>query len=218
MIVTKSEYARLRGVKSHTVSMWLRRARLTAPAVSGGMIDVDLADAQLARHLNPLRRRRPRVATEQQQKGLGGGDEPAAAARLIEARASAAEIAVERARRRLEHERGVYALAADVEQQRGRGISQLIEATENWLFYDVPALLGVDDAGRAVLREAWRKFRERESQAAAQCASLLPKYVTDPGEAADQAGAAVCEADGAQAKGRNAARIGAVQKGKRTKQ
>jgi hypothetical protein len=185
MIVTKSEYARLRGVKSHTVSMWIRRKQLTAPALqSNGTIDVELADAQLARHLDPLRRRRPRVATEQQH----GGDEPAAAARLIEARASAAEIAVERARRRLEHERGVYALAADVEQQRGRGISQLIEATENWLLYDVPALLGIDDAGRAVLRESWRKFRERESQAAAQRASLLPKYVTDPNEAEGEDG------------------------------
>jgi hypothetical protein len=184
MIVTKSEYARLRGVKSHTVSMWIRRKQLTAPALqSNGTIDVDIADAQLARHLDPLRRRRPRVATEQQQKGLGGGDEPAAAARLIEARASAAEIAVERARRRLEHERGVYALAADVEQQRGRGIFQLIEATENWLFYDVPVLLNLDDNGRAALRAGWRQFRQKESEAAQKRADSLPAYVieTDAG-------------------------------------
>jgi transposase len=176
--LSKKEFAERVGVSAATVRQWVGRAKLSGAAVTAsGRIRVDEAERQLRERLDPMRGR-PRDATAQQH----GGDEPAAA-RLIEARASAAEIAVERARRRLEHERGVYALAADVEQQRGRGISQLIEATENWLLYDVPALLGIDDAGRAVLRESWRKFRERESQAAAQRASLLPKYVTDPNEA-----------------------------------
>jgi hypothetical protein len=55
MILTKAGYADHRGVQRQAVYNWVRRKKLTAPALrDDGMIDADAADAQLALTIDPV--------------------------------------------------------------------------------------------------------------------------------------------------------------------
>lgn len=122
-ILTKAAFARRRGVGANTVSMWIKRGRLMAPALRrDGTINVALADQQLARTLDVMSAGRGGRAGGNLFTGLQSVS-PATAApdemvdidsarQLLKARALSASIDAERKRRELEHERGRYVLAS----------------------------------------------------------------------------------------------------------
>jgi hypothetical protein len=209
-ILDKRQFAARLGVADITVRQWIARGKLSGAALTeDGKVIVGIAEAQLKRHLNPTRGR-PRGATKP-----GSFSE-----RLQQQKLDEGAIRLRRLRREELAERGRYVLADGIERTFVRGYQQLVGAVESWLLYDLADLLSLSADGRATLRTAWHRFRTREAEAAQGRAAALPKYVPDSSEAEGEAGAAVRvrEPDSAQVKGRNAARIGAVQKGKRTKQ
>jgi hypothetical protein len=106
-IKTKTEFAAALGVKQAAISNWIRRQKLTAPALTAdGRINVELALAQLGRTIDPVAQASHRALTA---PPTGEGDwspSAQASAVLLRARAMTAQISAERLRRDFQAERG----------------------------------------------------------------------------------------------------------------
>jgi hypothetical protein len=156
-ILSTTEYAHRLGVKQQTVSMWKRRGRLTAPALrADGMIDVALADQQLAGTLDVMSAGRGgraggRLFTTGRRPASPSAAAPAdvvdlgAARDLLRARALSATIDAERKRRELEHERGRYMLTQEAIATWTKQLTRLLQAIE-LSFADLGVAAGLDRA------------------------------------------------------------------------
>jgi hypothetical protein len=187
-ILSKSAFAARHGIARSTVSKWISRGQLTGDAITAtGRIRIAVAEAQLCEQLDSAR----------SQTAINGGGDDAAGLikRQREQRLAEGAIRLRRLRREELAERGRYALASDVERERNRGIRQLVEALGNWLAVDVPLQLGLDDDARVALRQAWRKFCEREAGAAQARADAMPEFIGDPDEEAAEAGGEIPHID-----------------------
>lgn len=177
-ILTKSEYARLHGVKSHTVSMWIARGHLTPPALrEDGMIDVELADMQLRERLHALKSTgkgsgpqslfngtpvaaataatdTPPVATEAQPPG-----------ELNTLRIRRERVLVEDAERKVALARGELMPVTEAEAVWMRELTDLLIGIEQWL-PDLVTKLGGGRSQVDLARAEWRAFRERRAAAA----------------------------------------------------
>ena len=155
--------------------MWIRTGRLTPPAVrTDGTLDVGLADAQLLadpKLKSPIRARLERLATQNPPRPAARSKlgrrqvEPAPApdmtlSHLNRAKMLSALVEAERARRRLEQERGRYLLKDDVIAVWSTGQTEIIRTIE----YQISVLereLGGDLQTMQIIRNWWRETRTR---------------------------------------------------------
>jgi hypothetical protein len=182
--MTKSEYARHRQVGPSAVSGWIKRGRLTAPALTAeGRIDVDLADAQLNVTLDPIM-----SASARSRAGRSAPAAPAPSAevvvdlssarQLLAARALSASIAAQQARINYERSRGRFMLTSAVEAEWGRSIGAFLMSVD----YRIPDLAVAAGFSRQQLVEVRKWWREMRSQAAkdfSAAAAAEPEFVTD---------------------------------------
>lgn len=182
-VVGKSEFSRIVGVKPATVSNWIARQKLTAPALrADGKIDVELATQQLGRTVQPVN-----AASAQQRyaaEGTGAAADPgwsprdAAASQLLRARALSASIDAEHKRRELYAERGKYVLRAEAEVAWARTLSAFLLNVEQSLT-DLGMSLGLDRQQLVALRRWWRNQRARAAEQNQLAAAAEPEFVED---------------------------------------
>jgi len=196
-IVSKIEYAQYAGVTPSAVSMWIKRNKLTAPALrADGTIDRALADAQLSgggldivRHIG----RGGSGAPFTGEPGAGPESAPApaapsapaqlpedqAASRLIlRSRAVSAQVDAERKRRELNEERGKYVLAQQVSTEWARGLSGFLQSIE-LSFADLAEAAALDRQQMIAVRQWWRTQRQRAADQFAVEAAAEAAFVED---------------------------------------
>lgn len=183
-IVTKTQFARLLGVNPAAVSNYIRRGRLTAPALrADGRVDVAAARAQLGRTLDPV------LSAIHRQPGIGHGAPGAAdwspsgqaSTQLLRARALTASVAAERSRRELMAERGKYMLTADVQAAWAKVMGDLVLQVEQSLT-DLSIVLQQTGTAREkeiALRRWWRNQRLLGAEANRLAAASEPEFVED---------------------------------------
>src|SRR5579885_972382 len=134
-LITKSEFAAARGVDRSTISKWISRGRLTAPALTpDGRIDAEIADRQLGASLDPVRH------LGQQHRAKPAAPPPGAAveafgpaADLLRAKAQIALIAAEERRIAFEATRGRYTLTEAAEAAWAAALTEFLLDVENSL-------------------------------------------------------------------------------------
>jgi hypothetical protein len=184
-ILTKSQFAALLAVNPAAVSNWIRRQRLTPPAVrADGKIDVDLARAQLGRTLDAGQRAIRQPGADHGAPATGGADwSPSAQAstQLLRARALSASVAAERSRRELMAERSKYMLTAEAEAAWARVLSDIMLQVEQ-SFADLAIVLQQAGSVREkeiALRRWWRNQRLRGAEQHRIAAAAQPQFVED---------------------------------------
>ncbi len=197
-ILTKSEFARHRGVRPSAVGNWIRRGHLKAPAITeDGKIDVKLADEQISGVVDPIRAARAKTrvpdrpvprAARQHAKAARTGRKPLpppppsaadqAGAQLLQARALMATVEAERKRRELELDRGRYTLAAEAEAAWARALTGFLVDVEQSLA-DLAATLALDQQQRVQLRRWWRNRRLAAADKNRLAAAEAPQLVED---------------------------------------
>jgi hypothetical protein len=175
-IVTKAELARARHVSAAAVSAWLRRGKLTAPALlPDGRIDYDVAIDQLRERLDPARSR-----TE-----VPDGDAPARSnlavltERQREQRVEENDLKLRRLKREELERAGALTDTDAVAKAHARHYEELLAAIEQWV-PELAVKLGADRDGVALARREWRGFRDRQAQAAEARTAGLPSLVAAP--------------------------------------
>lgn len=174
-VLTKAKYAARLSVKASAVSNWIKRGKLTAPALrADGTVDVELADRQLSVTVETLRKvSRPAPAAQAELVDFG------AAGALLRSRATMAEIACERARRQLNADVGRYCVTADAQAAWGNALSDWligVEASFAGLAYD----LRLEQGQLVELRRWWRQQRAEGAERNRVAAAAEPEFTSDP--------------------------------------
>jgi hypothetical protein len=185
-IKTKSEFADLLGVNRAAISNYIKRQKLTAPALTAdGRINVELALAQLGRTVDPVaqassmaRRGSPPSPTLTPADASDWSPSAQASTQLLRARALSASVDAERKRRDLMAERGKYMLAAQAEADWARVLTALLQNVELSLA-DLALSFGLDREKTLALRRWWRSLRLRESEHHRSAAEVEPQFVED---------------------------------------
>jgi hypothetical protein len=198
-VMKKSEYAAHRGVTLAAVTNWIARKRLTAPALrDDGKIDVALADQQINAKVEPMKaasaKRRVTAKPKRAPWPKREGRDPAPAkpptrdpalvaqetaqTRLLEARALSASVDAERKRRELEAERGRYMITEDALAAWAKVINAFLTQIEQSL-PDLATSLGLDPAGRIVLRKWWRNQRVQFAAHCREVRDASPEFGED---------------------------------------
>jgi hypothetical protein len=187
-ILTKAAFARRRGVRANTVSMWIRRGRLTAPALrQDGTINVALADQQLARTVDVMSAGRGGRAGGNLFIGPQSTSSAAAAPvvdidiarQLLKARALSAAIDAERKRRELERERGRYVLADHQLEVTAKLVGEFITSVEQ-SFQDLADAAGLTRVQLLIVRKWWREQRGIVAARFRIEAERHPEFIADP--------------------------------------
>jgi hypothetical protein len=182
-IKTKTEFAASLGVKQAAISNWIRRQKLTAPALTAdGRVNVELALAQLGRTIDPVAQasHRALTATAPPASDTTADWSPSAQASavLLRARAMTAQISAERLRRDFQAERGKYLLAAQAEADWARVLTALLQGVELSLA-DLALSLGLDREKTLALRRWWRNQRLRAAEDNRLAAEAAPDFIED---------------------------------------
>jgi hypothetical protein len=180
-VKTKSEFAALLGINPAAVSNYIRRRKLTAPALTAdGRVNVKLALAQLRITLDGRLSSAKRV----RKPAAGNGHAPPddLADRERQQRIEERDIRLRRLLREERVSRGTYLLASAVEREHGRLIAELVSAIERWIIGDLPALLACDPATRVVIKKAWHQYREFQSKYYRALAMAAPDFEAEPND------------------------------------
>lgn len=170
-ILTKSAYARLRGVQGSAISNWIARGKLAPPAVTpDGRIVVEEADSQLGGPASVLE---PAAGAPLPDGALSDR------ARKNRAAAEIAELELAEKRRRANVQAGRYLLTDQVRADRGRDLQRFIAALDNWVAM-LAGELALDTQRAAGLRASWRRFRERFAAELVAEAEKLPTLLPEP--------------------------------------
>lgn len=180
-LVSKGEYARMRGVTAAAVSQWISSGKLTARSLEGAgrsaKIRVADANAELGVKLDPAKQ-----LAQSKAKGEAPADDDNS--RYNRARADKAEHENELARRRLAETDGRYLPAAAVRAEWSRwmaGFLRDFEALQGDLAQAIARETGADErAVLTVLRQRLRDWRSKRSATAQTAAEALPELVSDP--------------------------------------
>jgi hypothetical protein len=183
-IKTKTEFARLLGVDPAAVSNYIRRGKLTAPALTrNGRVNVKLGLAQLGRTVDPVMRasrRSPAIPTtaDPGPAWSPNSQDTQASYQLLRARALSASVDAERARRGLMVERGKYMLAAQAEADWARVLTMILQNVELSIA-DLALSLGLDREKTLALRRWWRNQRLRAAEDNRLLAESSPDFTED---------------------------------------
>lgn len=196
-ILTKSEFAQLRGVDKSAVSHWIRDGKLAGNALVGegraAKIRVAEAQRQLGGSLDLGQQlaqgKRPTASSvapdDEDAIPLAPADDHAA--RYQKAKADTAVLDAERARRRMAQEVGVYTATEAAKDAWSKELAQLIQAVDQW-WPDVAELIQqLASDGKPLepkrvtvaLRRAWRQFRLDRAELARSAAAGLPELVEE---------------------------------------
>jgi hypothetical protein len=187
-VVTKSEYARLKGRHPSQVTRWIAASKLTAPALrDDGDINVALADQQLADLLDPAQQQgqsRPIAAGDEVDDQILGtslkADEAGSATkRYLDAKAEEKELEVERRRRQLKSESGAWLDAEDAKRVFARelaGVFTDIEAELTTIGTDLADKFNVEPRALTLeLRARFNAFRARQARKHSAAAGGAPE-------------------------------------------
>lgn len=199
-LISKGDFAARRGVSPAAVSQWISGGKISGAALVGtgrmAKINVEEAERQLGVTLDPAQQ-----LHRQGVRPTASAAPPAALpdpaddhqARYARARADSAEIEAERARRRIQEERGRYVLADAAAEAFSRELAEMVQAGEQWVMDAGAALaaeLGTDaKTTTAALRRQWRALRSRWAAEAAARRDGAPAFAADPdmdGEGAER--------------------------------
>ena len=171
-IITKTYYARRRGVSEAAVSNWLARGRLTNECLTkDGKIIVREAQRQLRARLDGVRSaaNREAAAARRVQPAMTATMPPSARERLL-------ELDLQRRQAQFDAERGLYTLTATVQANRGKALMRIVAAIDNGL-PELITELGGDAEALQTARRWWRRLRKREAEAAGKRADALSEFV-----------------------------------------
>ncbi|MDY0882294.1 hypothetical protein ACFPL7_22155 [Dongia soli] len=199
-LVTKGKLAEIVGVTPGRISQYLREGKIYGDAIVGegrnASIDVDLACSQLGVTLDAAQlaaQGRP-VPTGYRSPGSGeGSDTPIplndAQHRYQQARADQAEIALRRAKREEEEERGVYIRTEDAKREWTRTLTEILVSLEETMPKMADALaaaLHIDPkAATVILRGELRAWRESVASNARAAAANQPEVLEEDDPAGD---------------------------------
>jgi hypothetical protein len=181
-IISKSEFARRRGVGHTAVANWIKRGKLSGGALTpDGMIDAEIADQQLGEAIDPVMAASAR-----------GRSDPVAArvlavptadmsnaSRLLEARRISAEVKAELAYRELQAALGRYVLADAATAEFADLLSGLIQSIE-LSFPDMAVTVGLSREQFINFRKWWLDFRTNQAEVARARAAEAPEFEADP--------------------------------------
>lgn len=198
-IVTKGEFARLRGVSQGRVSQWLSEGKIDATALVGegrsARINVEVATAQLRARLDPtqltglnasgtdLSSRAPAPPPSLPLPVVTLPTSNGTLEQIQSEKLTQAKIATRKALDDEKARLGVYVLAADARGEMGRIAAQMLKSFEGALADFAAALSAKFELPNRdilhLLREEFRRNRERNSQEAAAEAEARPLLVGD---------------------------------------
>lgn len=181
-IVTKGEYARLKGRAPSCISNWIAEGKITPAALVGegirARVWVERADADLNRNLDlgqQLAQAQPALSAAPPHPEPIAQASPTFDDDLIrrkrEADARTAEANAAAAERRNAAEEGRWVEAHKVQQAWGKELAQILAETEVFLFQrlarEIADRHGLDWKSLAVeIRDAWRMHRRESAQKA----------------------------------------------------
>lgn len=180
-IVSKSEFARRRGVDPAAVSMWIARGQIWGSALTAdGKVDEQVAIEQLRQKLDPARSLTP--LDDLGGNGAGDSDVPHVSASLIDQQRSQrieeAALRLRRLRAEENERAGKYMVTTNVEREWNRLLGQLVDETEAWIA-DLVQELGGGAEELAIARQSWRKFRQRQAENAEAEMNAQPRLMVD---------------------------------------
>lgn len=184
-VVTKAEFAKMRGISASRISQLIADKRLHGGALVGegvrARIDVVTASEQLGMALDPLQQ-----IAQGRFSAPGGGALGAAGndnQRILQAKAEQAEIATRAARREEMERLGIYCRTEEVKRIWSRQMAEILAGVESWLSELAAAYareMRVDQKQALILaRQEWRAFRARRADIAAAVAAAEPDVIED---------------------------------------
>jgi len=169
-IIAKIDYAKRRGVTASAVTNWIKRGKLTPPALTeDGRILVAVADRQLGINLDVAKAEGARALNAVRRRRAAKGDG------ALTLREQILTIDLELRRRKLSAERGVYVRADGVAAEWTRQLSAIFVALDAWV-QQLPVELGIGAQDALLIKASWRRFRQRESDATQAEAAALPTF------------------------------------------
>jgi len=188
-LVSKTEFAKMRGITASRVSQLIADKRLHGSALVGegvrARIDVETANEQLGGSLDPLQQIAQGRPVDTGLRASAFGHISNDNQRILQAKALQAEISVRQAQREEMERTGVYCLAEDAKRAWSREMADLLTAIESWMTYLGAALsrdMGIDQKQATILlRSEWRAFRTRRADLATSAAAELPDLVPEQG-------------------------------------
>jgi hypothetical protein len=195
-ICTRTEYADRLGLSHNMITQWLKAGKIGGPAIRGdGMVDVAAADQWLLDQPSISAKTKQRIldlrASGETLTDAGAGSsraghrikyvQPQAPVpephilQINRAKAMTALVDAERARRKLEEERGRYVLADEIAATWSRGLTDLMTRIEFGLGR-LERELAADREQIAVIRTWWRETRQKLAD---DLITPAPEFVTD---------------------------------------
>ena len=178
--VTKKAFAELMRVHTSTVSQWIRRRKLTPPALRpNGTAHVERARAQLSQTVGYGRMASPVSAAARSSTA-----EDATSVRLNRARSLVLEIAAESRQFDLAIAASVVISVEDARRATGRDLSDALGAVVSWVDSVAGVVLGAPDdrAATAALRlsfaKMWARVRGDRDQPEASATALGVAEIT----------------------------------------
>lgn len=185
-IITKGEFAKLKGRAPSAISNWIADGRITAAALVGSgvraRIWVEQAERDLARNLDPSQQiAQDRPVSMTAPAGGGAPEAPAAPLpapaededlrRRRRADAESAEHQAELLRMKREREAGRWVEAADAQKRFSAELVKFVTEVETWAAQKLARTLaekhGLDwRTLSADVRASWREFRGEKADAA----------------------------------------------------
>jgi hypothetical protein len=191
-LITKSEFARRRGVSPQRVGQWIAEGKITAPALVGdgraAKINEAVAIEQLAGRLDTNQRSGNGIATKLDPVADDDVDTNGSLEkRLLRAKVRGAEMINQR---RTEEEllrRGILSETAVVKASWSRGFGEMLSSFEG-AFPGFAAAIAAKPGASAreitlILRTEWRSERERLAAAHRAQAAAEPEIVPWNGDA-----------------------------------
>ena len=184
MILTKTAYARARGVDPSTIAQWIKRGKLSAPAITAnGRVLVEEADRQLRATLDfakstakggpASRLLEDHSASSNAAIGVDVVLEPLRSpmedAAALKARRE--RLLLDEMERKAALARGELMRVDKAVQAWSAELADLLGAIEQFVVVDLPEKLGLDRDAVIAARREWRAFRERQAGRAASPAA-----------------------------------------------
>lgn len=191
-VVSKTEFARMRGVSQARVTQWIRDGKLPQDALvgTGRSAQIRVAMAQMALDGSlELSRKLGYDALRRPPSGASD-DSGDYNRRIASAKAATAELALRDAVRREKLQTGTYMLTGDARDAWAKELHQLLEAVELWLpelaKEAVEAPCGDVRAMTSRIKRSWREFRARRADLARSAAVAVEPLVEDTTEGATE--------------------------------
>lgn len=181
-LVSKSEFARLRGITPARISQLIGDGRIHGDAIVGtgprAQIDANVANQQLGDSLDITQQMAQQRPTAPDGLPLSSDQK-----RIQAAKAEQAEISARQARREEAAQAGFYVRTEDVRRAWSRELTELLAGIDGWIAEAAGALtrdLGIDQKQATVLlRKEWRAFRTRRSDLAKNAGQDLPTLIEE---------------------------------------